>query len=426
MPPLNHLEADVDTQSHLLFEAAQIPMLIINPVTGEIIDANKAAIKYYGYSKSEFDNLKISDLNELSENEIFSEMELAAKQKRNHFFFIHRLSNGKLRDVEVHSGVIKSDNKRYLYSIIHDITDRRAAEAELVELNRDFITLLENTSDFISFKSRDNSFKFCSQALADITGHESWRDMRGKKNNDIFPSNIAKTYLEEERLIFKSGKPILNKIYPYQNIKGEAGWISTNKWPVFDEEKVAIGAFEISRDVTLEQENQKHLQVAANVFHKASEGLMVTDTEGSIIQVNEAFCILSGYLSKEIVGRTPSFLTSGHHDKTFFENMWKTLLLNKSWKGDIWNRQKDGGLFASRTSINAVTDSKGDVINYIGSFTDITLQLRHFEEIKHMAFHDALTGLPNRILLHDRLGQALKQADRQTEVHGCCMFSGFR
>jgi len=178
--PLKHLKVGKDSQSQLFFDAAQIPILIINPATGEIIDANKAAINYYGYSRREFDNLKVSDLNELSENEVYSEMELAAKQKRSHFFFTHKLSNGELRDVEVHSGVIEADEGQYLYSIVHDITDRKVAEKELVDLNRDFITLLENTSDYILFKGIDNRVKFCSQAFADLTGYGSWRDIQGK------------------------------------------------------------------------------------------------------------------------------------------------------------------------------------------------------------------------------------------------------
>nr|WP_315981776.1 diguanylate cyclase [Aliamphritea spongicola] len=90
------------------------------------------------------------------------------------------------------------------------------------------------------------------------------------------------------------------------------------------------------------------------------------------------------------------------------------------WKGNIWNRRKDGGLFASRTSINAVTDKQGKTINYVGAFTDITAQLKHFEEVEKMAYYDTLTGLPNRVLLNDRLGQSLRQADRNKQLVGVC------
>jgi len=86
-----------------------------------------------------------------------------------------------------------------------------------------------------------------------------------KENNDVFSSKVTQTYLEEEPLINKLGKPILNKILPYTNAKGENGWLNTNKWSVFDEEKINIGSFEISRDVTSEQENMIQLQIAANV-----------------------------------------------------------------------------------------------------------------------------------------------------------------
>jgi diguanylate cyclase (GGDEF)-like protein len=122
----------------------------------------------------------------------------------------------------------------------------------------------------------------------------------------------------------------------------------------------------------------------------------------------------------EVVGKTPSFLASGHHDDSFYKDMWESLTRENAWEGDIWNRDKKGALFASRTSINAVLDHDNNVVHYIGAFKDITLQLRKFEEVEQMAYHDALTGLPNRILFNDRLAQGLRQADRKKQMVGLC------
>jgi PAS domain S-box-containing protein len=134
---------------------------------------------------------------------------------------------------------------------IYSLVERKKAERELRELNNDFVTLLENAGDFIYFKDHDNRFRFCSQTLAHITGHDSWRDMRGKNDFEVFPKETAHIYHEEELPIFREGKPLLNKTDPYFDTQGKQGWVSTNKWPVFDEsKKTVVGIFGISRDIT--------------------------------------------------------------------------------------------------------------------------------------------------------------------------------
>lgn len=398
--------------SNLLFEASHLPMLIIEPVSKIIFDANKAALDFYGYAYKQITSLKISDINQLDNDQIQQEIALAQSQKRDHFYFTHKLANGQLKEVEVHSGPIILNDKQFLYSIIHDITERRAAEHLVGELNRDFITLLENTTDFVYFKDKNGRYRFCSQTLATLTGHNSWRDLVGKHDQEVFPVDTAKVYCEEELPILSKGQPLLNKIDPYYNDEGELGWINTNKWPVIDQEGNVSGLFGISRDVTQQYETEKQRKIADSVFNNINEGIIVTDPKGIVIEVNNAFCLLSGYSKDEICGSDPRFLKSGHHDSTFFKLMWDSLLRDQSWQGDIWNRRKDGAIFASKTTITAVTDNQGNVSNYIGTFSDITSQIKEHEAIEKMAYYDALTGLPNRILFKDRLGQALAQADR--------------
>ena len=134
---------------------------------------------------------------------------------------------------------------------IHLLAERRKTESELRELNNDFVTLLENTGDFIYFKDKDSRLRFCSQTLARITGHRSWRDMIGKHDLEVFPEDTARIYYEEELPIFREGKPLLNKTDLYYDEQGKQGWVNTNKWPVFgDDKKTVVGIFGISRDIT--------------------------------------------------------------------------------------------------------------------------------------------------------------------------------
>ena len=149
-----------------------------------------------------------------------------------------------------------------MFCVDVDLTELKRAEERITELNRDFISFLENTSDFIYFKDANSRFRFCSQTLADITGHASWRDMIDKHDLEVFPKETAQIYYEEELPIFSKGEPLLNKIDPYFDAAGNPGWVSTSKWPLFDADGRVIGLFGISRNVTeqklVEQELEQH------------------------------------------------------------------------------------------------------------------------------------------------------------------------
>ncbi|MET0069748.1 MAG: PAS domain S-box protein [Candidatus Thiodiazotropha sp.] len=405
----------------VLFSSSKVPMLLVDPANGKLVDANEAACDYYGYGPDGLTGMFIHEINQLSDEAIDAEIADARRNNRNHFFFVHKLADGTLRDVEVHSGPLEIGGNKLLYSIIHDVTDRRLAEEHLKELNRDFITLLENTSDFIYFKDRESRFRFCSQTLARITGHDNWRDMVGKHDLEVFPPDTAKIYYEEELPIFEKGESLLNRIDPYYKEDGDNGWVSTNKWPVFDDNgRDVIGLFGISRDITAQHEAEEKLKVAASVFENANEGILITDADGNVIEVNHAFCRISGYSREEVLNRNPRFLNSGHHDEAFFNDMWEALERTGYWQGEIWNRRKDGSLFACRTSINALVGPDGKVNRYIGLHSDITDFLKHHEQVEHMAYYDTLTELPNRALLFDRMTQALAMADRTGTTLAVC------
>lgn len=404
----------------VLFSGAKVPMMLIEPATGEIVDANRAAYSYYGYGEKLI-GMSIYEINQLSDEEVAAEMDSAKRSNRNHFFFSHKLADGSLRDVEVYSGPLEIGGRGLLYSIVLDISERRAAERGLKELNRDFVTLLENTSDFIYFKDAESRFRFCSQTLARISGHESWRDMVGKHDLEVFPPDTAKIYYEEELPVFEQGVALFNRIDPYYKEDGEQGWVSTSKWPVFDDNgQDVIGIFGISRDITAQHDAEEKLKIAASVFEHASEGILITDADGNVVEVNQSFCRISGYSREEILNRNPRFLKSGHHDDAFYQSMWRSLERTGFWQGEIWNRHKNGSLFACRTSIKALTAPDGTVNRYIGLHSDITDFLRHHEKVERMAYYDALTGLPNRVLLTDRMSQAIAMADRtQTSLAVC-------
>ncbi|MCU7917220.1 MAG: diguanylate cyclase [Candidatus Thiodiazotropha sp. (ex Epidulcina cf. delphinae)] len=165
--------------------------------------------------------------------------------------------------------------------------------------------------------------------------------------------------------------------------------------------------------ITVErQKEQIKLQLAADVMANAEEGIIVTDADRRIESVNRAFFELTGYSAEEVIGKNPNFLHSGRHSKQFFISMWESIDRLGLWQGEIWNRRKDGEVFPEWLTITSIKNEKGEVANYVGMFLDIS----HFKvkesQLESLAYRDALTGLPNRLLVKDRLEQNLAMAKR--------------
>ncbi|HEX8986763.1 MAG TPA: diguanylate cyclase [Rhodocyclaceae bacterium] len=154
------------------------------------------------------------------------------------------------------------------------------------------------------------------------------------------------------------------------------------------------------------------LQLAAKAFESTFEGILVTDADQVIQSVNPAFTQITGYRPQEVVGKTPSVLASGRHDAAFYRAMYDSLAAHGHWQGEICNRRKNGELYVEWLTVNAVKDSGGKVTNYVAVFTDFTTRKAAEDQIRFLAQHDGLTGLPNRTLLRERLLRAIAHAQR--------------
>ncbi len=165
--------------------------------------------------------------------------------------------------------------------------------------------------------------------------------------------------------------------------------------------------------LTAQKQAEERLRQAASVFEHANEGIAITDADGVIVDVNAAFTRITGYEREEVLGHTTRMLKSGRHDETFYATLWQALTTTGRWTGEVWNRRKNGEVYPELLTISAVQDADGRTQRYVSLFADISEQKAHERELAYIAHYDALTGLPNRALLADRLHQAMAQASRR-------------
>ncbi len=171
-----------------------------------------------------------------------------------------------------------------------------------------------------------------------------------------------------------------------------------------------VGTF---ADVTEDENANLEARLAATVFSQAAEGVVISDDRNRVVKVNKAYTEITGYEEAEVLGRDPGFPTAGRHDRQFYDTMLAQLRARGHWRGEVWNRRKDGGTYAQWLSITVVRDAAGKVIRHVAIFSDITNQKKKEELIERHAYYDALTGLANRRLLLDRLEQEVLRAASQ-------------
>lgn len=309
---------------------------------------------------------------------------------------------------------------------LQDITGRRNAEAALHAGERRFRELFASMRDgVVIFAPHDEGRDF---VLADINpaAETLYRMSRSRALGRRLPEVLASTaqpettadqaaeLAEAVRRVWRSGVPE-SLMTVHLDSGGKPLDCRHNRLVRLPTSEVAC----LSEDITDRQRSQAEQEMVASVFRHTVEGIFVTDSDGVIISVNPAFTQITGYQEGEVVGQSSRLLRSPLQDEAFFDELWSRLKAEGSWQGQIWNRRKNGENFLEWVTITQVLDAAGRPYRYVAIFNDITDLHRKDEQIKHQAYHDALTGLPNRLLLADRIEQAIALARRQE--HGVAL-----
>ena len=174
----------------------------------------------------------------------------------------------------------------------------------------------------------------------------------------------------------------------------------------------------VVEDISIRKKAQQRLRLLSKAMESSLEGIVITDAKERIAEVNDAYCTITGYSRDEILGKTPRHMQSGYHTPEFYQEMWDAISTTGKWQGEIWDRRKDGEVFAKWLSVSSLKDQDKQITHYVGVFSDITRIKRTEEELRQLAHYDPLTGLANRSLFTTLLGKKIQSSTRDTKAFG--------
>ncbi len=319
--------------------------------------------------------------------------------------------------------VITGDKEPVLYITLTDIAESKHTEDILHEVETHTLSMALACAEMGSWDwdistgrviFNQRWAKMRGYRLANIEPHvDTWEN--GIHPNDFPSFHAALTAHLENRT------PFFQAEYRVRTLEGALIWI-LNRGTVIkrDTQGNPLRIAGIEMDITERKHNDEELRIAAIAF-ESQEGMIVTNPNGVIIRVNQAFTRLTGYSAKEAVGQTPHLLSSGRHDKTFYQHMWASLKEHGFWQGEIWNRRKNGMVYAEWLNISSVSATDGTITHYVASFSDLTNNKEAAAEIHRLAYYDPLTQLPNRRLFQEQLAKALAVSGRSRK-YGALLF----
>jgi diguanylate cyclase (GGDEF)-like protein/PAS domain S-box-containing protein len=290
-------------------------------------------------------------------------------------------------------------------------------EHPLVESDTKLLERLDAIPDLLFELGPDGRFHAFYSPYADPLFFHSG-DLIGQRVADLMSPDAAAAVMAALRDANERGESHgrqLELALPSGDTRFELSVVRKDR-PLNEEPRFMI----LLRDVTERNKTEDKIRLAAVVFGHAREGIMITAADGTIIDVNDTFSLITGYSRNEVLGRNPRLLGSGRHDRLFFSAMWRALLEKGHWYGELWNRHKNGTEYAEKLTISAVIDAQGKTKQYVALFSDITLSTQHERELEHVAHYDALTTLPNRVVLADRLHHGMTEALRRGKGLAVC------
>jgi diguanylate cyclase (GGDEF)-like protein/PAS domain S-box-containing protein len=293
-----------------------------------------------------------------------------------------------------------------------NISGRKLAEEKLRRSESLLQTIINSAPVRVFWEDRDLRYMGCNALFAKDAGVADPALLVGQLDKDLVWKDQAELYGADDRRAIDSGVARYSYDEPQTTPSGQQIWCRTSKVPLRGEDDAIIGVLGLYEDITERKNNEDRLRQMALVLENSSEGMLMTDADNHIVDINPAFSRLTGYSRDDAVGKTPAMLRSGRQSADFYKAMWASLNTTGKWQGEIWNRGKDGHFIAEWLTINTLYDADGAVHRRVALFSDITEKKKADEQIWTHANFDLLTHLPNRRMYQDRMLQEIKKVQR--------------
>ncbi|MBU1641767.1 PAS domain S-box protein, partial [bacterium] len=389
-----------------LLESSTDGIYIID-LDGNLIAYSPSFCEMLGYHNDEIEHLKVFNWDVgLSEAEIPKNLSLMFN-KPMRLESRHRRKDGTVLDVEITSRGIDLDGKHYIYAASRDITERKKREEDFRRLSSQNEAILASVPDIIMQVDLDKNYTWTNKTgIAffgeDVLGKEASFYFKGEQEtykivNPLFEGDDNVVYVESWQRRFDGEKRLL------------AWWCRSLE----DRNGNLIGALSTAQDITELKQAQDELLKLSQALEQSPHTIAITDLEGTIEYVNAAFTAASGYTRAEAIGKNARLLQSGKTLPSAYNAMWRQLTRGKTWNGEFVNRRKNGTEFIEAVKASPIFQSDGTITHYMAIKEDITEKKRDQERIHYLANFDALTGLPNRTQLEERIKYSISFAKRQ-------------
>jgi diguanylate cyclase (GGDEF)-like protein/PAS domain S-box-containing protein len=433
---------------------------------GKLLEVNQAYAKMSGYSIDELQGMHVTQLEaiEQSQDQVKAHIARITSQGWDVFETRHRCKDGREIELEVSASYVP--DARQFVAFLRDISQHKEDQKKIQFLAQIYAAQSQANHARIESKDETTLFNRICQIVVEFGGMNlAWIGVNDEKSGLIKPvaaygsqteylKNIiissrddvpagqgpTGTAYREMRSIFIQDQRANPMLAYWREQTNKYGWGSLGAVPiirggvsyavlvfyhtvehVFTEETISLlneMGVNIGRGLDrfdLEAEKYKaeeSMRLAATIYESTAEAIMVTDENNCIVDINPAFTDITGYTLEEVRGKSPRIFRSGKHDQFFYQEMWRSIQDEGHWQGEIWDRRKDGELHAKWLSISAIRRPDGSLYRYVAQFSDITEKKRKDELILTQANFDALTNLPNRRLLADRIQQAMASSVR--------------
>ncbi len=358
-----------------IFYDSGIPMFILDPDTGDIIDANQAAGKFYGWTNDQLIKMNINQINTLSPAQIRKEMQFARDQKRNFFKFNHRLKNGKIRNVEVFSNNIEISGKTYLHSSIHDITETVKAETELKLSEERFRAMIEGAPDPI-FIQTNHCFAFLNKRAIDLFGAQTPDELLGTPVMERFHPDYHDRIKQRIKTLNKDRQEVLKPLeQKFIRLDGSEVWVETTGEPIVY--NGSRGALVFARDISdrkkLEQSYHNNLALQKAMIQSTPLATYSIDPDGYVLSWNTAAEEMFGWKADEVIGKMLPIVPPGKKEE--FDYHREQIINGNAISGkELLRKRKNGSLFNCRLFTAPIYNNQGAAIGIMANMEDITEQ----------------------------------------------------